>query len=101
MQVLAAIRQAHIVGVHLHRDIKPGSILLGPGNRVLLADFGMVTADGSPSLTTPEALTGSPLYMAPERAAGSPPHPRRTCGHWGLRCTRRWREGCPSTATVR
>ena len=74
LQVLAAVRQAHIVGV-LHRDIKPGSILLGPGNRVLLADFGMVTADGSPSLTTPEALTGSPLYMAPERASGEPATP--------------------------
>jgi serine/threonine protein kinase len=74
LQVLAAARQAHIVGV-LHRDIKPGSILLGPGNRVLLADFGMVTADGSPALTTPEALTGSPLYMAPERASGEPATP--------------------------
>ena len=74
LQVLAAVRQAHILGV-LHRDIKPGSILLGPGNRVLLADFGMVTADGSPSLTTPEALTGSPLYMAPERASGEPATP--------------------------
>ena len=73
-QVLAAVRQAHTVGV-LHRDIKPGSILLGPGNRVLLADFGMVTADGSPALTTLEALTGSPLYMAPERASGKPATP--------------------------
>ncbi len=73
-QVLAAVRQAHTVGV-LHRDIKPGSILLGPGNRVLLADFGMVTADGSPALTTLEALTGSLLYMAPERASGKPATP--------------------------
>jgi serine/threonine protein kinase len=59
LQVLAAVCQAHAVGV-LHRGLKPGSILLGPGNRVLLADFGMVTADGSPALTTLEALTGSP-----------------------------------------
>ena len=69
--VLAAIRQAHAVGV-LHRDVKPGSILLGPGNRVVLTDFGMVTADGSPALTTPEPLIGSPRYMAPERARGEP-----------------------------
>ena len=75
LQVLAAVREAHTVGV-LHRDIKPGSILLGPGNRVLLADFGMVTADGSPAMTTLEALTGSPLYMAPERASGKPATPR-------------------------
>ena len=74
LQVLAAIRQAHAVGV-LHRDLKPGSILIGPGNWVLLTDFGMVTADGSPALTTPEALTGSPLYIAPERASGGPATP--------------------------
>jgi serine/threonine protein kinase len=73
-QVLAAVRQAHTVGV-LHRDIKPGSILLGPGNRVLLTDFGMVTADGSTALTTLEEPTGSPLYMAPERASGKPATP--------------------------
>lgn len=72
--VLAAIRQAHAVGV-LHRDVKPGSILLGPGNRVVLTDFGMVTADGSPTLTTPEPLIGSPRYMAPERARGEPATP--------------------------
>lgn len=74
LQVLAALRHAHSVGV-LHRDIRPGSILLGPGGQVLLADFGMVTADGSPALTTLEELNGSPLYMAPERASGGPATP--------------------------
>jgi eukaryotic-like serine/threonine-protein kinase len=74
LQVLAAVRQAHTVSV-LHRDIKPGSIMLGPGRRVLLADFGMVIADGSPALMTMEAATGSPLYMAPERATGEPATP--------------------------
>ncbi len=74
LQVLAAVREAHTAGM-LHRDIKPGSILLGPGNRVLLADFGMVIAGGSPPLTAPEALGGSPLYMAPERASGEPATP--------------------------
>ena len=74
LQVLAAVREAHAAGV-LHRNIKPGSILLGPGRSVLLADFGMVTADGIPALTTLEALTGSPFYMAPERARGEPATP--------------------------
>src|SRR5690348_13173310 len=44
-QIAAAIAWAHAVGV-LHGDIKPDSILLGPGNRAILAGFGMVTADG-------------------------------------------------------
>jgi len=83
-QVLAALRQAHAVGVP-HRDIKPGSILLGAGDRVMLADFGMVTADGSPALTTPEAWTGSPFYMAPERARGEPATPAADL--WSLGAT--------------
>ena len=74
LQVLAAVREAHTAGV-LHRDINPGSILLGPGNRVLLADFGMVIAAGGPPLTAPEASGGSPLYLAPERASGEPATP--------------------------
>src|SRR5690348_3399577 len=52
-QVAAAIREAHAVGV-LHRDIKPGNILLGAGNRVMLAGFGMVTAEGGAALSTQE-----------------------------------------------
>jgi serine/threonine protein kinase len=74
LQVLAAVREAHTAGV-LHRDINPGSILLGPGNRVLLADFGMVIAAGGPPLTAPGASGGSPLYLAPERASGEPATP--------------------------
>ena len=71
VQILSAIHAAHGVGV-VHRDINPGNVLLDPADRVMLAGFGMVTADGSPALTTPEAFTGSPAYMAPERARGEP-----------------------------
>jgi len=67
LQILSAVHAAHGVGA-LHRDINPGNVLLGPSDRVILVGFGMVTADGSPALTTPEALTGSLAYMAPERA---------------------------------
>jgi serine/threonine protein kinase len=67
--VLEAIEAAHAVGV-LHRDVKPGNVLLGPGDRVMLTDFGMAIADASPTLTTSGVLIGSPSYMAPERARG-------------------------------
>jgi serine/threonine protein kinase len=73
-QILSAIHAAHGAGV-LHRDINPGNVLLGPADQVMLAGFGMVTADGSPALTTPEAFTGSAAYMAPERARGEPATP--------------------------
>lgn len=84
LQILSAIHAAHGVGV-LHRDINPGNVLLGPADRVLLAGFGMVTADGSPALTTPEAFTGSPAYMAPERARGEPATPAADL--WSLGAT--------------
>ena len=69
LRVLEAIQAAHAVGV-LHRDVKPGNVLLGPGDRVVLTDFGMAIADASPTLTTSGVLIGSPSYMAPERARG-------------------------------
>jgi eukaryotic-like serine/threonine-protein kinase len=83
LQILAAIDAAHGVGV-VHRDINPGSVLLGPRDRVMLAGFGLVTADGSPALT-PEACTGSPAYMAPERARGEPATPAADL--WSLGAT--------------
>ena len=67
--VLAALRAVHEVGV-VHRDVKPANILLGPKGRVVLADFGIATADGSPTLTNSGVLLGSPSYLAPERARG-------------------------------
>src|SRR5690242_378652 len=84
VQILSAIHAAHGVGA-LHRDINPGNVLLGPADRVMLAGFGIVTADGSPALTTPEAVTGSPAYMAPERAHGEPATPAADL--WSLGAT--------------
>lgn len=84
LQALAAIRAAHAAGV-LHRDVKPGNVLLGPGDRVVLTDFGMAIADGSPALTTTGVLIGSPSYMAPERARGEPGRPAADL--WSLGAT--------------
>ncbi len=84
LQVLAALRSAHESGV-LHRDVKPGNVLLGPGNQAVLTDFGMAIADGSPTLTTSGVLIGSPSYMAPERARGAPATPAADL--WALGAT--------------
>jgi eukaryotic-like serine/threonine-protein kinase len=84
LQMLAAIHAAHGVGV-LHRDINPGNVLLGPAGRVMLAGFGMVTADGSQALTTPEGFTGALAYMAPECARGEPATPAADL--WSLGAT--------------
>ncbi len=82
--VLAAIRAAHDAGV-LHRDVKPGNILLGPDDHPVLTDFGMAIADGSPTLTASGLLIGSPSYMAPERARGEPATP--AADMWALGAT--------------
>jgi serine/threonine protein kinase len=67
--VLAGLRAAHEAGV-VHRDVKPANILLGLEDRIVLTDFGIAKAVGSPTLTTSGILIGSPAYVAPERARG-------------------------------
>ncbi|PSJ26783.1 hypothetical protein B7P34_21055, partial [Streptosporangium nondiastaticum] len=72
--VLAALRGAHAAGV-LHRDVKPGNVLLANDGRVVLTDFGIATVEGSSALTRTGELVGSPEFLAPERALGHPPGP--------------------------
>ncbi|MFD5402262.1 serine/threonine-protein kinase [Streptomyces griseorubiginosus] len=76
-KVMDALAAAHRAGV-LHRDVKPGNILLDRSGRVLLTDFGIATmedpGDGAAtSLTRTGHLVGSLDYMAPERAQGADP----------------------------
>ena len=68
-QILSALRAAHAVGVR-HGDIRPGNVLLGPGNWAMLAGVGMVPADDGRAAAG--APGRSPCYLAPERASGQP-----------------------------
>ncbi|GIE83179.1 hypothetical protein Aph02nite_91290 [Actinoplanes philippinensis] len=65
--VLAALRAAHRTGL-LHRDVKPGNVLLAHDGRIVLTDFGLATAAGDASMTSTGVVLGSPQYLAPERA---------------------------------
>jgi serine/threonine protein kinase len=66
----AALREVHAVGV-LHRDIKPGNVLIeASGGRVVLTDFGIAAIQDAAALTMVGMLVGSPDYMAPERVEG-------------------------------
>jgi predicted Ser/Thr protein kinase len=69
--LLQAVRAADAAGV-LHRDIKPGNIMMSTDGRVVLTDFGIATMEGGPSITRAGALIGSPEYMPPERLEGGP-----------------------------
>ncbi|MEV4845606.1 serine/threonine-protein kinase [Micromonospora matsumotoense] len=65
--VLGALKSAHKAGV-MHRDVKPGNVLLGTDGRVVLTDFGLATIPGDPNVTRTGMVLGSPAYIAPERA---------------------------------
>ncbi len=68
-QAAAGLHEAHLHGL-VHRDVKPGNILLGPEG-VKVADFGIAHSLDSAALTSTGIVIGSPGYVAPERAAGA------------------------------
>lgn len=70
MQASHGLEAAHAQGL-IHRDIKPGNILLeAPQDRVKLTDFGLARAAEDVKLTRTGFVSGTPLYMAPEQAMG-------------------------------
>ncbi|MFE3740102.1 serine/threonine-protein kinase [Streptomyces sp. NPDC059134] len=74
LAVLDALRAAHAAGV-LHRDVKPGNVLLARDGRVLLTDFGIAAIEGDSTITRTGELVGSIDYLAPERVRGKDPGP--------------------------
>ncbi|MFD9460862.1 serine/threonine-protein kinase [Streptomyces sp. NPDC060027] len=70
--VLRALRAAHAAGV-LHRDVKPGNVLLSSDRRVLLTDFGIAQVEGDTTITRTGEIVGSVDYLAPERVRGHDP----------------------------
>jgi eukaryotic-like serine/threonine-protein kinase len=89
-KVMDALAAAHRAGV-LHRDVKPGNVLLENGTeRVVLTDFGIAAVEdpddgASTQLTGSGELVGSLDYLAPERARGEAPS--AACDVWALGAT--------------
>jgi serine/threonine-protein kinase len=70
-QAADGLAAAHKVGV-IHRDIKPGNILINSEGQVKVTDFGIAHAAGQVPVTGPGLVMGTTQYMAPERIAGNP-----------------------------
>jgi predicted Ser/Thr protein kinase len=68
-QVASALDYAHQHGV-IHRDVKPGNVMLDANGRVTVTDFGIAKELTSGALTGSGAILGTPYYMSPEQCRG-------------------------------
>jgi eukaryotic-like serine/threonine-protein kinase len=73
--VCAALVAAHARGL-IHRDIKPGNVMLTPDGKVKVMDFGIARATTSETITQTAAVLGTAQYISPEQAQGQPVDPR-------------------------
>ena len=71
IDIARALAAAHARGL-IHRDIKPGNVMLLPDGGVKVVDFGIARAAGSDTLTHTGVVLGSTAYLSPEQAGGQP-----------------------------
>ena len=83
-QIAGALEAAHQAGI-VHRDVKPGNVMVPPKGMAKLADFGIASLQGDPQLTSTGLVIGSPAYMAPEQARGEESGP--PVDFWALGAT--------------
>ncbi len=70
LQITESLEHAHGRGV-LHRDLKPGNVMITPDGRAIVLDFGLASTISSSKLTRTGSRLGSLAYMSPEQVQGS------------------------------
>ena len=97
-QVAAGLAVAHAAGV-VHRDIKPGNLLVDERGGVKITDFGIAHAVGSAPLTRTGMVMGTPAYLAPERVGGAAAGPASDLYSLGMVAYHCLAGGLPFTGT--
>ncbi|MEU9217347.1 bifunctional serine/threonine-protein kinase/glutamate ABC transporter substrate-binding protein [Streptomyces sp. NPDC048376] len=82
-QGLRAVHEASV----LHRDVKPGNVLVRDNGQVVLVDFGIATFEGADRVTRYGGVIGTPPYLAPELFAPATPGPTPASDLWALGVT--------------
>ena len=100
-QTSAALQAAHAAGL-VHRDIKPGNLLITPDGRVKITDFGIARIADQVPLTATGQVMGTVQYLSPEQASGHPASPAtRHRTRWASSHTSRSPASAPSRASRR
>jgi serine/threonine protein kinase len=70
VQIADALAAAHAASI-VHRDLKPSNLIISPGDRVKICDFGLARDEAATTLTPEGSPLGTPVYMAPSNGVAS------------------------------